>query len=116
MKEAGLFPPQYLTRPRLAKEAVIAVLLNQNRPSVWEQVVDFIEQHGDIGNAQIRQMLETDDTLTASKKLKSWVEQGVLVVTNPDAGRNVRRYTFPSTTSQQQFFSNRKGKATRRKT
>jgi ATP-dependent DNA helicase RecG len=115
MKEAGLFPPQYVTRPRLPREAVMAVLLNQNRPSVWAQVVDFIEQHGDIGNAEIRRLLDTEDTLTASKKLKSWVEQGLLVVTNPEAGRNVRRYALPDTASPEQLFSNRKRKAKRRK-
>jgi ATP-dependent DNA helicase RecG len=93
MRESGLYPPIYLTRPRLEREAVLTILRNQNRPSVWAQVVDYIEHHGDIGNAELRQLLDTDDTLGASKQLKSWVEQGLLVVANPEAGRNVRRYT-----------------------
>ena len=105
MKHAGLYPPQYLTRPRIDQEAVIAVLVNQNRPSVWEQVVAYLEQNGDIGNAQIRSLLGTEDTLTASKQLKAWVEQGILIVKNPEAGRNVRRYGLPDT-EMPDFFSN----------
>lgn len=109
MREAGLYPPQFLTRPRLDREAVITVLFNQNRPSVWEQVVDCIEKHGSIGNAEVRRLLGIDDTLTASKQLKLWVDQGVLIVANPEAGRNVRRYALPQT-RQPDFFSYLEGK------
>jgi len=96
MRDVGLYPPQFMTRPRIPQEGVITILANQNRPSVWEQVVDYVVKNGDIGNAEVRQLLRTEDTLTASKQLKAWVEQGVLVVANPDAGRNVRRYTLPN--------------------
>ncbi len=111
MRESGLYPPTYLTRPRIEREAVLTVLRNQNRPSVWEQVVDYIEHNGDIGNAELRQLLETTDTLGASKKLKAWVSQGLLFVVNPEAGRNVRRYTLPEQGFDDDFFSNRGGKA-----
>ncbi len=110
MKQSGLYPPIFFTRPRLAREAVVAILRNQNRPSIWEQVVEYLEQQGDIGNAEIRQLLDTDDTLAASKQLKAWVQQGLLVVANPDAGRNVRRYTLPDLDPHLDFFSNRLGK------
>lgn len=95
MRESGLYPPIYFTRPNIEREAVLVYLLNQNRPSVWEQVSEYIDREGSIGNAEVRQILRTDDTLGVSKRLKAWVEQGVLVVANPDAGRNVRRYTKP---------------------
>ena len=95
MRESGLYPPIYLTRPRLEREAVMTMLRNQNRPSVWSQVVDFIDTKGDIGNAELRLLLETDDTLGTSKQLKAWVDQGLLIIANPKAGRNVRRYTLP---------------------
>ncbi len=109
MRQVGLYPPQYLTRPRIEREAVVTILFNQNRPSVWEQVVDCIDKHGTIGNAEVRRLLGTEDTLTASKQLKAWVEQGVLIVANPEAGRNVRRYMFPETEFPD-FFSNLDGK------
>lgn len=95
MRESGLYPPMYFTRPRIEREAVVTILRNQNRPTVWEQVVDYLKKHGDIGNAELRQLLQTNDTLGASKQLKAWVEQDLLVVANPEAGRNVRRYALP---------------------
>lgn len=113
MRESGLYPPLYLTRPRIEREAVVTVLRNQNRPSVWEQVVDRIRKHGDIGNAELRTLTGSDDTLGASKRLKAWVEQGLLIVANPEAGRNVRRYTLPDYDLDiaVSFLSDRKGKA-----
>lgn len=110
MRESGLYPPLYLTRPRIEREAVVTILRNQNRPSVWEQVVDYVKAHGNIGNAELRQLLSTNDTLGASKLLKAWVEQGLLEVANPEAGRNVRRYTLPDYGDDDEFFSNPKGK------
>ena len=53
MKEAGLYPPLYMTRPKLPREAVRVYLFNQNRPSIWEQVTDYLDKHGSIGNAEI---------------------------------------------------------------
>ena len=95
MHEAGLYPPLYYTRPRLPREAVVVILRNNHRPTVWEQVSQYIDRHGTIGNAQVRQLLATDDTLGVSKQLKHWVDQGLLVIANPEAGRNVRRYAKP---------------------
>lgn len=112
MRQVGLYPPQFVTRPRIPREAVVTVLVNQNRPSAWEQVVDYVGKHGDIGNAEVRQLLGTEDTLTASKQLKAWVEQGVLIVANPWAGRNVRRYTLPEF-EPPDFFSSQKEKNSR---
>jgi ATP-dependent DNA helicase RecG len=109
MRDAGLYPPLYTTRPRIPREAVRVYLLNENRPSIWEQVTDYLEKHGEIGNAEVRQLMHSEDTLRASKMLKSWVEQGLLEVSNPDAGRNVRRYRRP-TVDLDDFFSNLLGK------
>jgi ATP-dependent DNA helicase RecG len=105
MQEAGLYPPLYVTRPRIEREALVVHLRNQNRPGVWEQVSDYLDKNGTIANAQIRQLLGTDDTLGVSKQLKKWVLQGQLVVANPDAGTNVRRYAKPEA-SDVDFFSN----------
>lgn len=109
MKDAGLYPPLYLTRPRLPRDAVRVYLRNENRPSIWEQVSDFLDKHTEIGNAEVRCLMQSDDTLKASKMLKSWVDQGLLEVSNPDAGRNVRKYRRP-TVDIEDFFSNLLGK------
>ena len=108
MRMVGLYPPQFVTRPRIEREAVVTTLLNQNRPSAWEQVEAYLERHPTIGNAEVRKMLNTEDTLTASKQLKSWVEQGLLSVSNPTAGRGVRRYTLSR--NQPSLFSTLDGK------
>ena len=57
MDEAGLYPPRFLTRPSIEREAVVVRLGNQNQPSAWEQVNHFLGEHGSIGNADVRQIL-----------------------------------------------------------
>ena len=95
MRNAGLYPPMYLTRPRIEREAVVVHLWNQNRPSIWEQVMDYLDKQGSIGNSELRKLLATDDTLAASRKMKQWVEQGLLVVANPSSPKKMRRYCRP---------------------
>jgi ATP-dependent DNA helicase RecG len=110
MPEASLYPPQYLTRPRIDREAVVVYLLNIRRPSVWEQVSDCIDKNGVIGNAEAPMLMGTDNALGVSKQLKHWVEQGLLVVANPKAGRIVRRASKPDTELDGEFFSILMGK------
>jgi len=105
MREAGLYPPIYLTQPRIERQAVLVQLLNGNRPSLWEQVSDYINRHGSIGNAEVRQLMGTDDVLGVSKLIREWVSLGVLVVANPQAGPKHRRYTKPETPSMTTLFT-----------
>lgn len=95
MQQTGLYPPTYLTRPFIPTDAVIVILRNANRPSAWEQVSDYLDRHGSIGNAEVRKLLGTADTLHASKRLKNWCDVGLLTVLNPDAGTRSRRYARP---------------------
>ena len=110
MFDAGLYPPIYLTSPRLQQEAVLVYLFNENRPSVWEQVSAHIDKHGLIANAEVRKLMQTEDTLKASKQLKEWVEIGLLVVANPVAGKRFRKYTKPGFEEADMLFSKLKGK------
>ena len=103
MQEAGLYPPLYITRPRIDREALIVQLRNQNRPGIWEQVSEYLDKHGTIANLQVRQLLQSDDTLGASKLLKKWVQQGLLIVANPEAGTNVRCYMKPESNGDDLF-------------
>ena len=105
MRDTGLYPPVYVTRPVIEREAVVLLLLNESRPSVWEQVSDFIDRHGSIGNTEVRGFLGTDDTLRASKQIKGWVDRGLLIVANPQAGKRLRRYTKPNAESPAPLFS-----------
>ena len=92
MRQSGLYPPIYVTPPRLEREAVVTILRNENRPSVWEQVVAYIDDHGDIGNLEVRRLLDTDDTLTASKATQG-VGNARFARRLDHAGRSLRRYT-----------------------
>ncbi|MFO0891705.1 MAG: ATP-binding protein [Isosphaeraceae bacterium] len=105
MKEAGLYPPQYFTRPRIEREAVVVNLLNDHRPSIWEQVTDYLDRHGAIGNAEVREIMGTPDTLAATKKLRDWVNHGLLIVVNPSGAKQYRKYARPDSESPGTLFS-----------
>lgn len=110
MHEAGLYPPLYLTRPRIEREAVVVSLWNQNQPSVWEQVSRYIDSHGSISNVEVRQLLGTDDRVRASRQLKQWVDQGLLVAVNPQSAKKLRRYTRPNIDFDLGLFAEHVGK------
>lgn len=115
MQAVGLYPPLYMTRPQVQREVVIVLLLNEHRPTAWEQVSLHIDQHGSIRNTEVRKAMETDDVLTASKQIKKWLEQGLLVILNPAAGTRARRYSKPNMPPPTQLFSTLEGKQRRGK-
>lgn len=86
MRAVGLYPPFYISRPHLANDAVSVMLLNEERPPVWEQVSDWIDRHGHITNRDLCKIVGVD-TLKASKMLKRWVEAEMLV---PDMSKGKR--------------------------
>jgi len=110
MEQAGLYSPLYLTPPAFPREAVCVVLFNLERPSVWDQVNSFLDKHGAITNAQLRQIMQTDNTLAASRLLKAWVDQGLLAVVNPEAAKQFRRYARPFMGGELPLFSGAPGK------
>ena len=62
-------------------------------PSVWDVVSDWIDRQGPIANSKLREISGLD-TLAASKQLRNWVTQGVLVAL-PAASRQMASYTKP---------------------
>jgi ATP-dependent DNA helicase RecG len=88
MKANNLYPPFYRELQELAQEAVAVLLLNEERPPIWEQVSDWIDRQGPIANADLCQIAAVD-TLKASRMLKRWVEQGVLVADSTRGKRNM---------------------------
>jgi ATP-dependent DNA helicase RecG len=93
MAAAKLYPPLYTQNKEAAVESVTVTLLNLARPSRWDEVSDWIDRNGPIANNQLREIAHLD-TLTASKQLRNWVVQGVLVAL-PSASRQQARYTKP---------------------
>lgn len=62
-------------------------------PSTWDEVSDWLDRERSITNSKLREISGLD-TLAASKQLKSWVGQGVLVPL-PAASRQHASYTKP---------------------
>jgi ATP-dependent DNA helicase RecG len=58
------------------------------RPTIWDEVSDWIDRNGALANADLCRIAGVD-TLKASKMLKAWVEQGVLIQQSVTA----KRYT-----------------------
>ena len=110
MWTSGLYPPLFLTRPKVDRESVIVVLLNESRPTTWEQVSDFLDRNGTIGNQALRKILGTEDVLRASKLLREWVDRGLLEIANPSKGTRVRLYRKPNSVPEAVLFSSLGGK------
>ena len=93
MSAADLYEPLYREQLDAAIPTLVLTLLNEERPPLWVQVSDWIGRNGPIANAQLREISGLD-TLGASKQLKQWVAQGVLVAL-PGASLKHMRYTLP---------------------
>ena len=99
MSAAQLYPPQYSQNTDAAVETVTVTLLNLERPSVWDEVSDWIDRNGSIANAELCKIAGVE-TLKASKMLGAWVEQGLLEPL-PDRGKRNMAYTKPSQAGEQ---------------
>lgn len=105
MHRAELYPPLYKTTPDLDREAVIVTLMNEARASAWDQVADYLDKHESVGNAEVRAILGTDDTIRASKQIRAWVEKGLLAPVDASSAKSQRRYRRPNGDVHQISFS-----------
>jgi ATP-dependent DNA helicase RecG len=87
MRAANLFPPFFAENPDAAQPSVVVTLRNEVRPPIWEQVSDWIDRSGPLANNDLCRIAGVD-TLKASKILKHWVEQGVLMKDASGGKRN----------------------------
>lgn len=99
MAAAQLYPPQYSQHMSTTVESVTVTLLNLERPSIWDEVSDWVDRHGSIQNAKLCEIAKMD-TLKASKLLTAWREQGVLVPL-PERSKKNMAYTKPTKTDEQ---------------
>lgn len=88
MARAMLYPPLYRENLDAAVESLTVTLMNQERPTVWDEVSDWLDRHGLVANADVVRMAGVD-TLRASKLLAAWREQGLLVPLPGRAKRNM---------------------------
>lgn len=99
MAEANLYPPQYVVNTDKAVESVTITLLNHERPSIWDEVSHWIDQHGEIANSDLREIAKVE-TLNATRMFNEWVEQGVLVRV-PNRGKKNTAYVKPQQAAEQ---------------
>ena len=78
MRAANLYPPFYGENREAGQASVVVSLLNEERPPIWEQVSDWMDRNGPLANSDLCQSAAVG-TLKASRMLKRWVEQGVLL-------------------------------------
>ena len=102
MRAVGLYPPMYFTCPHLQQDGVMVVLLNEERPPVWEQVSDWLDRNRFITNTDLCKIANID-TLTASKLFSKWVTKDMLI---PDKSKGKRgtRYFKPGQAFEQGSF------------
>ena len=79
--------PNYSDDRKTARASLVATLRNEERPPIWEQVSDWFDRNGPLSNSEHCGIAGVD-TLKASKMLKRWVEQGVLVKDDSGGKRN----------------------------
>lgn len=94
MRAANLYPPFYGENRDAAQASVVVSLLNEERPPIWEQVSDWMDRNGPLANSDLCRIAGMD-TLKASKMLKRWVEQGVLL-RDDSAGKRHTVYRKPA--------------------
>ncbi|MDR1989995.1 MAG: hypothetical protein LBQ09_07155, partial [Acidobacteriaceae bacterium] len=95
MRANNLYPPLYRELREQVQAAVMVTLLNEERPPIWEQASAWIDLRGPLANSDLCQIASID-TLKASKMLKRWVEQGLLVA-NTAGGKRNTTYSKPTT-------------------
>lgn len=74
MASNNLFAPLYITYP-LYQDAVEVVLLNEQQPSEWEKVRQYLEEHVYITNLEARKITGIVQVHTMSKLLRKWTQQ-----------------------------------------
>lgn len=93
MDAAHLYPPQYRQNVETTSGSVIVTLLNMERPSIWNQVSDWMDRNGSLSNSHLCHIGKME-TLGASKLLRTWVEQGLL---EPLPGRAKKNMAYIKT-------------------
>jgi ATP-dependent DNA helicase RecG len=103
MDLAKLYPPQYRQNKEAAVEHVTLILFNMARPSAWDEVSHWLDTNRSIVNQQLRQIAKVDVT-EASRMLRDWVAQGLLVALE-DRGRKNAAYRKPDDSANGDLFA-----------
>lgn len=96
MHAEGLYPPVFRTYPE-THNTVDVILLNEHTPSEWEKVREYLEANTYITNKEAREITGVVQLHTMSRLLSKWVQQGLILRVNSDAGTKKMKYKLPYT-------------------
>jgi len=85
MDKQNLFPPMFFTYPFL-EDSVETILFNEERPSEWEKVSEYLKNNKYITNKIARGITGIAQMDKMSKLFKKWVGQGFLEKIVPKSG------------------------------
>jgi len=95
MREQNLFPPIFFTYPNL-EDSVNVILLNEEMPSEWEKVYDYLKDNKYINNQKAREITGVTQLYKMSRLFKKWVKQGLLeIVMSAGRAPKYTRYKLP---------------------
>lgn len=96
MHKQNLFPPIFFTYPNL-EDSVDVVLFNEERPSEWEKVFEYLKDNKYINNQKAREITDIIQIDKMSKLFKKWVQQGLLeVVISKGKAPKYTKYKLPN--------------------
>jgi ATP-dependent DNA helicase RecG len=99
MRQAGLTDPVY--EVPTDRYVVRLTFSNRQRDLLWDQVEQWMDQHGKVTNQEVRQLTGIQDSVRVSRLLQTWVERGWLVARG--TGKRNRHYMRPTTKEPSRF-------------
>ena len=101
MMKENLYPPAFITYPHL-QDSIRVLLFNQQAPSEWDKVSQYLNTNKYIKNAEARALLHLEDTVKVSRLFNRWVKQGLLMQLLPASGsKKEARYKLASAREDQ---------------
>jgi len=98
MNAKNLYPPTYWTYPYY-DDSVEVGLFNENRPSEWEAIRDFLATNKYVGNEKAREVTGIVQVTKMSQLLRKWTKQGLLTKIEPRSG--AKRHTLYKLANQE---------------
>lgn len=78
MKSQNLYPPIFITYPAY-EDSVNVVLFNENQPSEWEKIREYLEKNKYINNKTARIITGELQVYKVSRLFRRWVDKGLLL-------------------------------------
>lgn len=78
MHKNNLYPPIFLTYPYI-NDSVRVILLNEEQPSEWDKIREYLENNRYINNATAREITGVVQTYAMTRLFKKWVNNNLVI-------------------------------------